>query len=163
MPQRYFVSQNFSNEFFIPRRTSVPKKDIYYPAEPIEAECRVTGMPVPTVEWVHNSGSMHVSFLRQFASDQILIGNLRQQSSDFETNSIMERSPSGIATVVARLIIKPHHVKPGTSRTFTCVGKSGANIVKASSKCFRRKHLTPIDANPNFFPFFSLSNGPFRS
>jgi hypothetical protein len=72
MPQRYFVSQNFSNEFFLPRRTSVPKKDIYYPAEPIEAECRVTGMPVPTVEWVHNSGSMHVSFLRQFASESNL-------------------------------------------------------------------------------------------
>lgn len=56
------------------------------------------------------------------------------QNEDFETNSIMEQSPSGIATVVARLIIKPHHAKPGTTRTYTCVGKSGVKIVKASSK-----------------------------
>lgn len=42
-------------------RTSAPKADIYYPAEPIEAECRVTGMPVPTVEWVHGSAFKEVS------------------------------------------------------------------------------------------------------
>lgn len=41
-----------------------------------------------------------------------------------------------MATVVARLIIKPHHIKPGTSRTFTCVGRSGAKIVKSSSEFF---------------------------
>lgn len=46
---------------------------------------------------------------------------------------IMERSPSGIATVVAKLIIKPHHVQSGTKRTYTCVGKSGGKIVKAST------------------------------
>lgn len=93
--------------------TSSPKKDIYYPAEPIEAECRVTGMPVPTVEWVHGTGSMN--------------------NNDFETNTILEHSPSGIATVVARLIIKPHHYKAGTTKTFTCVGKSGAKLVKEST------------------------------
>lgn len=57
------------------------------------------------------------------------------QNNDFETNTIFEHG-SGIATVVARLIIKPHHVKAGTSKTFTCVGKSGAKTVKASSKGF---------------------------
>lgn len=47
---------------------------------------------------------------------------------------IMERSPSGIATVVAKLIIKPHHMpQSGTKRTYTCVGKSGGKIVKAST------------------------------
>lgn len=47
---------------------------------------------------------------------------------------IMERSPSGIATVVAKLIIKPHHIpQSGTKRTYTCVGKSGGKIVKAST------------------------------
>lgn len=56
------------------------------------------------------------------------------QNNDFETNTIMEHSPSGIATVVARLIVKAHHYKPGTTRTYTCVGKSGARIVKESSK-----------------------------
>ena len=46
----------------------------------------------------------------------------------------MERSPSGIATVVAKLIIKPHHIpQSGTKRTYTCVGKSGGKIVKAST------------------------------
>ncbi|CRK99358.1 CLUMA_CG012565, isoform B [Clunio marinus] len=93
--------------------TSAPKKDIYFPSEPIEAECRVTGMPVPVVEWVHGTGSIN--------------------NNDFEMNTIIDQSPSGIATVVARLIIKPHHVKPGTTRTFTCVGKSGAKVVKAST------------------------------
>lgn len=39
----------------------MPKKDIYYPEEPIEAECRVSGYPVPTVEWVHGTGSINVS------------------------------------------------------------------------------------------------------
>lgn len=56
------------------------------------------------------------------------------QNNDFEINTIVDQSPSGIATVVARLIIKPHHVKPGATKTFTCVGKSGAKIVKASSE-----------------------------
>lgn len=58
----------------------------------------------------------------------------RPQNHDFDSNTIMERSPSGIATVVAKLIIKPHHVKPGTSRTYTCVGRSGMKVVKATSK-----------------------------
>jgi hypothetical protein len=43
------------------RRTHFPNKDIYYPNEPIEAECRATGMPLPTVEWVHGTGSFIVS------------------------------------------------------------------------------------------------------
>lgn len=46
---------------------------------------------------------------------------------------IMEKSPSGIATVVAKLIVKPHHIQSGTKRTYTCVGKSGGKIVKAST------------------------------
>jgi hypothetical protein len=46
----------------------------------------------------------------------------------------MEKSPTGIATVVARLIIKPHHIPAsGTKRTYTCVGKSGGKVVKAST------------------------------
>jgi hypothetical protein len=46
----------------------------------------------------------------------------------------MEKSPSGIATVVARLIVKPHHIPAsGTKRTYTCVGKSGGKVVKAST------------------------------
>lgn len=93
--------------------TSAPKENINYPAEPIEAECRVSGMPVPTVEWVH--------------------GTALKEDHDFESNSIVETSASGMATVVARLIIKPHHYKPGTTRTFTCVGRSGAKVVKAST------------------------------
>lgn len=65
----------------------------------------------------------------------------------------MEHSPSGIATVVARLIIKPHHVKPGTTRTFTCVGRSGVKIVKASSKsCLTMKAWL----RRLIFPQFSL-------
>lgn len=94
-------------------------------------------MPAPTVEWVHNSGSIDVSI---FIHENFLGRRLhefklsRSQNHDFDSNTIMERSPSGIATVVARLIIKPHHVKPGTSRTFTCVGRSGVKVVKATSK-----------------------------
>lgn len=48
----------------------------------------------------------------------------------------MEKSPSGIATVVARLIVKPHHIpEHGTKRTstYTCVGRSGGKAVHASS------------------------------
>ena len=39
----------------------MPKKDIYYPEEAIEAECHVSGYPVPSVEWVHGTGSINVS------------------------------------------------------------------------------------------------------
>ena len=46
---------------FLFNRSEMPKKDIYYPDEPIEAECRVSGYPVPTVEWVHGTGSRSVS------------------------------------------------------------------------------------------------------
>jgi hypothetical protein len=47
---------------YFSNRSEMPKKDIYYPDEPIEAECRVSGYPVPTVEWVHGTGSINVSF-----------------------------------------------------------------------------------------------------
>lgn len=63
-----------------------------------------------------------------------LIYIFRSQSDDFETNLIIEKSPSGIATVVAKLIVKPSHIpQSGTKRTYTCVGKSGGKIVKAST------------------------------
>lgn len=53
----------------------------------------------------------------------------------------MEKSPSGIATVVARLIVKPHHIPAsGTKRTYTCVGKSGGKIVKASTTVHFNHH-----------------------
>lgn len=139
-------------------RTSSPKKDIYYPSEPIEAECRVTGMPVPTVEWVHGTGSMNVSCplkINFHAENSVNINRkiFFSQNNDFELNTIMEHSPSGIATVVARLIIKPHHVKPGTTKTFTCVGKSGAKIVKASSEFYLIKILIflILELIPKFF------------
>lgn len=136
----WFLSIFFSHLIFSLQplnRSSAPKKDIYYPSEPIEAECKVTGMPTPQVEWVHNSGSIDVSifihenFLGRLIHEYKLS---RSQNHDFDSNTIMERSPSGIATVVAKLIIKPHHVKPGTSRTYTCVGRSGMKVVKATSK-----------------------------
>lgn len=153
-------SHIFMNIFFaFPTfRTSSPKKDIYYPSEPIEAECRVTGMPVPTVEWVHGTGSMNVSCplkINFHAENSVNINRkiFFSQNNDFELNTIMEHSPSGIATVVARLIIKPHHVKPGTTKTFTCVGKSGAKIVKASSEFYLIKILIflILELIPKFF------------
>lgn len=124
-----------SQYIFFSSRISAPKENIYFPSEPIEAECRVSGTPVPTVEWVLGSGSIDVSFI----NERHEVMNLNEiflfcQNNDFETNTIMEQSPTGIATVVARLIIKPHHVRAGTKRTYTCVGKSGAKVVKASSK-----------------------------
>lgn len=52
----------------------MPKKDIYFPSEPIEAECRVTGMPVPQVEWVHgSSGALTVSQSNQTSRDEKLL------------------------------------------------------------------------------------------
>lgn len=56
-----FTFKNDKFIFFF-TRTSAPKENIYYPAEPIEAECRVSGMPVPTVEWMHGSALKEVSF-----------------------------------------------------------------------------------------------------
>ncbi|XP_070491957.1 neural/ectodermal development factor IMP-L2 [Chironomus tepperi] len=109
--------------------SEMPKKDIYYPDEPIEAECRVSGYPVPTVEWVHGTGS--------------------RNNDDFETNTIMERSPSGIATVVAKLIVRPQHIpQNGAKRTFTCVGKSGGKIAKASTTVHFNHHSgSHLDSN----------------
>ena len=64
----------------------------------------------------------------------------------------MERSPSGIATVVAKLIVKPHHAKSGTKRTYTCVGKSGGKVVKASTTVHFNHHNSehPLGANDMF-------------
>lgn len=56
------------------------------------------------------------------------------QNDDFETNTIMEKSPTGFGEVVAKLIVHPHHIPAsGTKRTYTCVAKSGGRIVKAST------------------------------
>lgn len=56
-----------------------------------------------------------------------------------------------MATVVARLIIKPHHYKAGTTRTFTCVGRSGAKVVKASSKSKNAIKFAELQIYNNFY------------
>lgn len=61
----------------------------------------------------------------------------------------MEKSPSGIATVVAKLIVRPHHIPAsGSKRTYTCVGKSGGKIAKASTTVhFNHQSGAHLDAN----------------
>lgn len=129
-------------------RSSLPKKDIYFPLEPIEAECKVFGMPVPVVEWVHNSRVIHVIFFTIIKCYKFKLKILPAQNNDFEISTSMNHC-SGVATVVARLIIKPHHVKPGTIKTFTCVGRSGSRTVKASSNEFFNRFIKR--ANRDFF------------
>lgn len=116
-------------------RTHFPNKDIYFPLEPIEAECRATGMPVPTIEWVHGTGSFNVSFLSKLICSVFdKINYFHLQNDDFETNTIMDKSPTGLGEVVAKLIVHPHHIpSSGSKRTYTCVAKSGGKIVKAST------------------------------
>lgn len=57
------ISNKFSFIFYFnfKNRTQAPKKDIYYPQESIQAECKVTGMPIPIVEWVQGTEMRDVS------------------------------------------------------------------------------------------------------
>lgn len=61
----------------------------------------------------------------------------------------MEKSPSGIATVVAKLIVRPNHIpSSATKRTYTCVGRSGGKIAKASTTVhFNRHPGAHLDSN----------------
>lgn len=61
----------------------------------------------------------------------------------------MEKSPSGIATVVAKLIVRPQHIpQNGAKRTFTCVGRSGGKVAKASTTVHFNHHSgSHLDSN----------------
>lgn len=116
----------------------------------IELECEAVGSPIPIVEWVHGSGRLSsVSILLSYSYNHLFISGLKRepqckpeeihitnnrflflQLDDFDANIISESDPTVMTTVRSRLIID-HQI--ASERTFTCVARSGSQIVKAST------------------------------